>query len=146
MKVVRLTTRTLVFGGNKLLLVKNSDADFWYPPGGGMEDTDKNLPECAAREVLEETGLEVEITSLAWTREFFDEKKQRLDLETYWVAKPKGDGKLNSKHVDMDETGEVEHVGWFTEQEVQNMTIYPKIIRTLNFKKTQGLESRYLTN
>lgn len=146
MKAVRLTTRILVFNDNKILLVKNSDADFWYPPGGGMEDSDKNLSECAAREVLEETGLEVEVTALAWTREFFDEKKQRLDLETYWVAKPKGDGKLDSEHSDMDETGEVGHAGWFTEQEVRGMTIYPKIIRTMDFEKTKGLDSRYLAS
>lgn len=35
-------------------------AGIWAFPGGHIEPTDKNIEECAKREVLEETGLKIE--------------------------------------------------------------------------------------
>lgn len=146
MSTPRLTTRTLVFNGDKILLVRNKNANFWYPPGGGMEATDKNLPACAEREVLEETGLTVKATSLAWVREFYDEDKQQMNLETFWIAEPTGDGTLSDDHTDKDAAGEVGHVGWFTEAERKKLTVYPKIVAETSFDEMKSLESRYLAN
>ncbi len=55
-----------VFNKERLLLVKRRDSGFWSMPGGVME-WDESLPDCARREVKEETGLDIEITGLIGT-------------------------------------------------------------------------------
>ncbi|MBO8188765.1 NUDIX hydrolase [Streptomyces spirodelae] len=50
----------------RILLQRRRDNDLWALPGGGME-LSESLPNCAVREVQEETGLEVEITGLVGT-------------------------------------------------------------------------------
>jgi ADP-ribose pyrophosphatase YjhB (NUDIX family) len=53
-------------GAGDILLVRRTDSGNWALPGGTME-LGENLPACAVREVLEETGLSVEITGLVGT-------------------------------------------------------------------------------
>ena len=43
----------------RILLVRNADADLWLPPGGGIEP-DESPKDAAVREMQEETGLLVE--------------------------------------------------------------------------------------
>lgn len=61
MEITRhFTATTFVVHNEKTLLHKHRTLDMWLPPGGHI-DRDE-LPEVAAvREVLEETGLEVEL-------------------------------------------------------------------------------------
>ena len=47
----------------KVLLTKREDFEVWCLPGGGVEDGE-TLAEGAIREAKEETGLDVELTSL----------------------------------------------------------------------------------
>ncbi len=64
-------TRVIVIHDGAMLLLPpgtNSEAA-WSPPGGGME-RDESLAECAAREVLEETGIAVDIGRVAFLREW----------------------------------------------------------------------------
>lgn len=49
-----------------ILLLRRTDSGNWALPGGTME-LGESLPACAVREVLEETGLVVEITGLVGT-------------------------------------------------------------------------------
>lgn len=46
-----------------LLLIHRTDNDNWSLPGGAM-DLGESLPQCAVRETMEETGVEVEVTGL----------------------------------------------------------------------------------
>jgi 8-oxo-dGTP pyrophosphatase MutT (NUDIX family) len=50
----------------RILLLRRSDSGNWALPGGTME-LGESLPGCAIREVLEETGLTIEITGLVGT-------------------------------------------------------------------------------
>ena len=64
----RLAARALILHDNRLLLVNaypGGLSDLWCAPGGGCE-AGQSLPENLAREVREETGLEVEEGALAW--------------------------------------------------------------------------------
>ena len=48
---------------NKLLMLKRRDSGNWTMPGGTME-FGESLKDCAVREVLEETGLNIEIRDI----------------------------------------------------------------------------------
>jgi ADP-ribose pyrophosphatase YjhB (NUDIX family) len=53
----------VVNDAGEILLIHRTDNDNWSLPGGGMEPGE-SLTDCAVREALEETGIQVEITGL----------------------------------------------------------------------------------
>ena len=63
--VLRPGASALVFdeARKRVLLTRRADNGQWCLPGGGM-DPGESAAECCAREVLEETGLEVRVTKL----------------------------------------------------------------------------------
>ena len=58
-----LTATGLVFNENKqILMIKHKQHGKWLPPGGHVDENE--LPcEAVAREVLEETGISVQVLS-----------------------------------------------------------------------------------
>jgi 8-oxo-dGTP pyrophosphatase MutT (NUDIX family) len=56
----QFTATAYVVEGERVLLLPHPKLGKWLPPGGHMEENE-TPPECAVREVLEETGLVVEI-------------------------------------------------------------------------------------
>lgn len=59
----RIGVSALIFHEGEILLAHRSDIDWWNLPGGGME-LGETLEMTVRREVLEETGLQVEIDRL----------------------------------------------------------------------------------
>jgi 8-oxo-dGTP diphosphatase len=59
----RIGVSALIFNEGKVLLAHRRDIDWWNLPGGGMEEGE-TVDEALHREVLEETGLEVEVGKL----------------------------------------------------------------------------------
>jgi len=53
------TATAYILSGDKVLLLFHAKIQKWLPPGGHVEENE-TPPEAAKREVLEETGLEVE--------------------------------------------------------------------------------------
>jgi len=53
----------VVNGAGEILLIHRTDNDNWALPGGAL-DLGESLTDCAVRETLEETGIQVEITGL----------------------------------------------------------------------------------
>ncbi len=68
----------LIFKEDKILLIKRSDSKFasykWDLPGGKLEFTE-NPVECLKREILEETGLKIDIQDIACVDNSFEERK-----------------------------------------------------------------------
>lgn len=123
----RNVTRVVTYDSEnqKILLVKNRDQDFWYPPGGGWDYGKENIVQCGEREVFEETGLKVKIVRLLYLQEFHD-TADSISFETVWLAKPSAETKLNELHIDQDVDGEVEKAQWFSKADVQNVKVYPR--------------------
>lgn len=84
---VGTTARAIVLAGDAVLLVRDRGASFWYLPGGHLEPGE-TLPECAAREVYEETGLRVRIGRLAYVAEWPDAHIDELKVECVFLAAP----------------------------------------------------------
>ncbi len=135
---IRLVTRVVTYDSNnrKVLLVKNRDQDFWYPPGGGWDYDKENIVECAEREVLEETGQKVKIIKLLYVQEFHD-AQDSISFETVWLAEPTGDTKLDELHIDRDMDGKVETAKWFSEKELQTIKVFPKRLQDTFWKNIE---------
>lgn len=127
MKNLRINARVLVCHKGQLLLVRNKGVNFWYPPGGGWEYADETIQECAVREVYEETGYRVNIQRMLWAQELRDDK---IYFETFWLAQLAKQNNQTveelSAHIDHDPEGMVEEAKWFTEAELQHLTIFPE--------------------
>ncbi len=70
----RLAARAIVLDQGRLLLVNawpGPDCNLWCAPGGGVEPG-QSLPDNLRREVLEETGLEIEVGLPCLVNEFHD--------------------------------------------------------------------------
>lgn len=64
----------------KILMVRqhHEDKDIWMVPGGGIEEGENSI-DAAVREVKEETGLDIEVTGVAWhIEEVSPERGQRF--------------------------------------------------------------------
>jgi len=61
-----LRVNVVIIQDDQILLTHRNDFPIWCLPGGGVDDGE-SLATAAIREVLEETGLEVELTRLVGT-------------------------------------------------------------------------------
>jgi len=85
----------------KVLLAKQHVAqgqDFWIVPGGGLKE-DEGLMDCARREIMEETGLQIEPIRLLYVGDFFKGDKHVVD--TFWLARLIG-GELRRRVDEID--------------------------------------------
>jgi ADP-ribose pyrophosphatase YjhB (NUDIX family) len=72
-----IRTRTIVLYEGYVLLIpagqinraNTGEETIWRLPGGGLE-RDESLAECAQREILEETGIDVRVGRIAFLREW----------------------------------------------------------------------------
>ncbi|SLN28476.1 hypothetical protein ROA7450_01174 [Roseovarius albus] len=83
---VRLAVRALILQSNRLLLVNayaDQTSDLWCAPGGGVE-AGASLPENLKREVLEETGLQIDVGAPCLVNEFHDPKRGFHQVDVYF--------------------------------------------------------------
>lgn len=134
------TVTTYIFDGEKTLLLFHPKHQKWLPPGGHLEPNE-TPPECARREVREETGLEIEFIRQEnlWIEEWNGVSIERpylfllenipshgsfpahQHMDFIYLAKPAGGEELES-------------VRWWTLEEVLNFRedlIFPDVIQTL---------------
>lgn len=127
MKKIGITCRAIVLDKKtkRLLLVRNKGGNFWYPPGGELEDNEK-IVDCIVREVREETGINV-ITDRLFYVQYFSPTAKKLNIELFWSAYPIGSTELLKTHFDVG--GIVEECRWFSKDEIQVLEVYPKKLK-----------------
>jgi 8-oxo-dGTP diphosphatase len=68
--------------GGALLLVRHQKPDrdpYWVLPGGRLEP-EETIPQCAEREVAEETGLSARFSGILYVGEFLREGRHTVDV------------------------------------------------------------------
>lgn len=138
-KQVKIVARVVTYDRDKqkVLLMKNKGADFWYAPGEGWEYEKENIIECAAREVNEETGLNVNIKRLLYTQEFHEDANQ-IFFETFWLALPVGSRRTVKDHKNANPNGKIKTYQWFDEDEIRKIKVFPDRLKN-TFWKNVGL-------
>jgi 8-oxo-dGTP diphosphatase len=118
---ISVAGRAVVRHGGRLLLVTDG-ASYWYTPGGRMEPGE-TLPECVAREVHEETGLDVVVGDVIAVSEFLDPDTGEHKVECYFCAElTDPPDRLSSWR---DTGGPVQSFGFFDPDELAGITVRP---------------------
>ncbi len=100
----RVRCAGLVVQDESLLMVRFDDpdnGDHWQVPGGGLEDTE-TITACAAREVVEETGLEVAVGPLAYVRQSIELDFHGLSMY-FWCTQSGGAVGVGQRLTDEEE-------------------------------------------
>lgn len=141
----------IVDADRRLLLVEHthpqSGETWWVPPGGGLEDEDASVFDCARRETFEETGLSVVLERIVYVREFLDYEHQMRHLELFITAVSYS-GTVTTEHIygrgpDADY---IRSARWLSRADMQPLTIYPALLQSTFWRDWQeGFpQTRYL--
>jgi 8-oxo-dGTP pyrophosphatase MutT (NUDIX family) len=122
------TATAYIIDQGKVLLLMHPKLKKWLPPGGHIE-LNETPPECAKRETLEETGLEIELIEQEnlWLNFWNASSIERPYLCLLENIPAYGD-KPAHQHIDMIYLAKplrgtlLEGVRWFSLEEVEKMT------------------------
>lgn len=140
MSAARDAARVLVIDeSERILLIRGQDPSrpeigtWWYAPGGGLEEGESHK-EAASRELWEETGLSVEITSdPIWRREveFTFNNVNYLQRELYFLVRTKSFEPKPQVLSELEKISLLEPK-WWSHPELMTLPdlIYPNAIRT----------------
>ncbi len=139
-----ISAASLIVENERLLLVHHLEEgkyDFWVPPGGSVKGSE-SVFECARRETLEETGLQVELGSILYIQEFYDTEYHFIK---FFILASGASGELSLSNRDADESFLVE-ARWFTCGELQGMNIFPLPLKDQFWVErcAQPVTARYL--
>ena len=131
----RIRAGVIVVDGDSMLLVQHRSDDsfggqpWWVTPGGGVEG-EESLTECARREVLEETGLTVELGRIAYVAVFVE--PGWYHCEVFFVADSYSGSVKRSEPgagiFDLDHL--IKDVRFVPRDEMEGMTILPEALKT----------------
>jgi ADP-ribose pyrophosphatase YjhB (NUDIX family) len=132
--VVPSVTAVVVDEQGRVLLIQRTDNDLWALPGGG-HDIGETISNTVVREVLEETGITVEILGLAGLYTdprhviAYDDGEVRQQFSICFRARPL-DGEARTSHESRD-------VRWVEGEKLDELNIHP----SMRLRITHGLDA-----
>ena len=124
-----------------LLLVRHQKPDldpYWVLPGGRLEPGE-TIPECAEREVSEETGLSARFSGLLYVSEFLRDGRHTVDI-TVRMA-PEGDGEAvlgTDPEVAPGSEPTLRELRWVGEDELRGIDLLPGSIKARLLEDAAG--------
>lgn len=116
----------IVERGGALLLVRHEKPGrepYWVLPGGRLEPGE-TIPQCAEREVSEETGLDGRFAGVLYLSEFLREGRHTVDVTA--LVEAEGEAELGSDpEVAQGSEPTLRELRWVGPEELRNITLLP---------------------
>jgi 8-oxo-dGTP diphosphatase len=130
---------TVVEREGALLLVRHEKPGrdpYWVLPGGRLEPGE-TIPECAERELLEETGLEGRFVDVLYVSDFLKEGRHTVDVTARVEAEPGGEAKLGSDpEVEEGSEPTLQELRWVEIGEVGEIKLLPAWVHSRLLRDT----------
>ena len=115
-----------------LLLVRHEKpgrAPYWVLPGGRLEP-DETIPECAAREIMEETGLTGRFTEVLYVSEFLREGRHTVDVTARFEVDREAEATLGSDpEVEEGSEPTLKELRWVKIEDLAEIGLLPSWVR-----------------
>ena len=128
----------------KLLIMKSSDAPYWYIPGGRVH-LQETAETAIRREMLEELAIEPRIVRPLWmVQNFYNEDVNREDyheLGLYFLVDVQGTDLLSrGEEFYAEEEGKANIFRWTPFEELKDLYLYPLFIKEEIFRLPDSLQ------
>ncbi|MGX9357044.1 NUDIX domain-containing protein [Roseobacteraceae bacterium S113] len=130
---MRVAVRAVIVADDRLLLVNawpGAESTLWCAPGGGAEKH-ASLPDNLAREVMEETGLEVSVGAPCLVNEYHSPETGFHQVEVFFRCEILAGQTSESWR---DPEGVVNRFCWVTEAEARALHLRPKSLPDVAFR------------
>ncbi len=115
-----------------ILLVRHQKPEldpYWVLPGGRLEPGE-TIPECAVRELAEETNLTVRFAEILYVSEFLREDRHTVDVTVRATAGADEEARLGSDpEVEEDEEPTLKELRWVETSKLGEVELLPTWIR-----------------
>ena len=115
-----------------LLLVRHQKPDrdpYWVLPGGRLEPGE-TIPECAGRELAEETGLTAGFSGVLYVSEFLREGRHTIDVVARMSLEGEAEASLGSDpEVEAGSEPTLREVRWVSVEELREIELLPASIK-----------------
>jgi 8-oxo-dGTP diphosphatase len=123
----------VILRGDSLLLVRHQKPDrpaYWVLPGGRLEPGE-TVPECAEREVMEETGLTGRFSGVLYVSEFMREGRHTVDITARVAAEESEEASLGSDpEVSPGAEPTLRELRWVRLDELKELELLPARIKS----------------
>jgi 8-oxo-dGTP diphosphatase len=122
----------VVARNDSLLLVRHQKPDrdpYWVLPGGRLEPGE-TIPECAEREISEETGLSARFSGVLYVSEFLREGRHTVDITVRMTPEGNEEAKLGSDpEVARGSEPTLRELRWVEVDELRKVDLLPAWIK-----------------